>query len=48
MAAQAELLATRIPRARKVVIPKCGHRASLEQPEALANAVLEFLAELPR
>lgn len=46
--AQTELLASRIPRARKVVIPKCGHRASIEQPEALANAVLDFLAELPR
>ena len=46
--AAAELVASRVPRARKVVIPKCGQRASLEQPEALASAVLEFLAELPR
>jgi pimeloyl-ACP methyl ester carboxylesterase len=46
--AQAEQLAARIPGARKVVIQKCGHRATLEQPEALANAVLGFLAELPR
>jgi pimeloyl-ACP methyl ester carboxylesterase len=47
-AAQAELLASRIPGARKVVIPKCGHRAALEQPEALADMVLEFLGGLPR
>ncbi len=46
--AQAEVLATGIPRARKVVIPKAGHRVALEQPEALANAVSAFLAELPR
>jgi pimeloyl-ACP methyl ester carboxylesterase len=47
-AAQTELLASRIPGARKVVIPKSGQRVSLEQPEALANAVLEFLGGLPR
>ena len=45
---QAEILASGIPRARKLVIPKCGHRVALEQPEALASAVLEFLAELAR
>jgi len=45
---QAEVLASGIPRARKVVIPKCGHRVALEQPEALADAVLAFLAALPR
>jgi len=46
--AQAELLASRIPRARKVVIPKCGHRVALEAPEALANELNAFLAELAR
>jgi pimeloyl-ACP methyl ester carboxylesterase len=46
--AQAELLATRIPRARKVVVPKCGHRVALEQPEALAAEVNAFLSELGR
>ena len=46
--AQADLLAARIPRARKVVIPKCGHRVALEQPEALANEVGAFLAGLAR
>ncbi|HKC51094.1 MAG TPA: alpha/beta hydrolase [Myxococcota bacterium] len=46
--ASSELLATRIPGARKVVIPECGHRVALVAPEALAEAVLEFLASLPR
>lgn len=46
--AQSDLLASRIPRAREVVIPKCGHRVALEQPEALAEAVLGFLSELAR
>lgn len=46
--AQADVLAAGIPRARKVVIPKCGHRVALEQPEALANEVTAFLAELAR
>lgn len=46
--AQAELLASRIPAARRVVIPKCGHRIALEQPEALADAVRDFLAGLAK
>jgi len=46
--AQADLLASRIPRSRKLLIPKCGHRVALEQPEALANEVSAFLAELAR
>ncbi len=45
--AQADLLA-RIPGARKVVIPKSGHRVALEQPEALANEVGSFLSGLAR
>lgn len=43
-----EILATRIPGARKVVIPKCGHRVALVAPEALSEAVLEFLGGLGR
>jgi len=46
--ASSDLLASRIPGARKHVIPKCGHRVALVAPEALANAVLDFLRELPR
>ncbi len=45
---QADLLAERIPGARQVVIAKAGHMVPLEQPEALAEAVEDFLAELPR
>lgn len=43
-----ELLASRIPGALKRVLPKCGHRVSLVAPEALSDAVLEFLREVPR
>jgi len=43
-----EILAAKIPGARKVVIPKCGHRVALVAPEALSEAVLAFLAGLPR
>jgi 3-oxoadipate enol-lactonase len=46
--ASSELLASRIRGARMVVIPKCGHRVALVAPDALASAVLEFLAGLPR
>jgi pimeloyl-ACP methyl ester carboxylesterase len=37
-----------LPRARRVEIPGAGHMLPLEKPEALAEAVLGFLAELPR
>jgi pimeloyl-ACP methyl ester carboxylesterase len=43
---QAEVLASGIPRARKVVIPRAGHMAHFEQPEAVAEAIAGFLAEL--
>ena len=43
-----ELLASRIPNARKVVLPNCGHAQPIVQPEILADHVLAFLAELPR
>ena len=46
--AASDTLAARIPRARQVVIPKCAQRLALVAPEALAEAVLGFLAELPR
>jgi pimeloyl-ACP methyl ester carboxylesterase len=44
---QAEVLASGIPRARQVVIPRAGHMAHFEQPDAVAEAVCGFLAELP-
>ena len=42
----ADALAQGIPGAKQVVIPKCGHGVAREQPEALASAVIAFLAEL--
>ena len=41
-----EQLAEGIPGARHLVVPKAGHMLPLEQPEALAEAVAAFLAEL--
>jgi 3-oxoadipate enol-lactonase len=48
MAETSRELAANLPNARLVVIPKCGHRVSIVQPDALADAVLEFLAGLAR
>ena len=45
---RAELLVSRIPGTRKVVLPKAGHMLPLEAAEGLADAVQSFLAELPR
>ena len=33
-----------IPGARATVLDRCGHMPEMEQPEAFAQAVLEFLA----
>ncbi len=41
-------LAAGIPGARKQVIPKAGHMAPLEQPDAVADAVNAFLGEALR
>lgn len=46
--AAAQRLASGLPRARVVEIQKCARRISLIGGEALAEAVLAFLAELPR
>jgi len=43
-----EVMAARIPNARKVVLPQTGHNQPIVQPEILADHVLGFLAELPR
>lgn len=48
MRAESQRLASGIPGARQGVVPKCGHGVARERPEALADAVLAFLAELPR
>ncbi|MCZ7617692.1 MAG: alpha/beta hydrolase [Myxococcota bacterium] len=39
----AEVLAARLPHARHVVIPDAGHVTTLEQPEAVTQALLDFL-----
>jgi pimeloyl-ACP methyl ester carboxylesterase len=39
-------MASRIPGARKIVIPDAGHNVNLDQPEAFNAAVLDFLAEI--
>lgn len=39
----AEVLAQRIPDARKVIIARAGHMSNMEQPEAVNRAVLDFL-----
>lgn len=40
----AEEMAGRIPRARLVVVPKCGHLSTLEQPAAVTQALVDWLA----
>lgn len=42
-----DLLAAQIPGARKHVIADAGHLSALEQPQAFAAAIREFLAQLP-
>jgi pimeloyl-ACP methyl ester carboxylesterase len=38
-----DYMAAKIPGARKVVIPKAGHGANIDQPEAFNAAILDFL-----
>lgn len=40
---EAEMMARRIPRARKVILKGVGHAMSIEAPEAFADEVLRFL-----
>lgn len=42
----ADVMAAKIPAARKVVIPGAGHAANIDQPEAFDAAVLDFLSTL--
>lgn len=44
----AEKIAAEVPGARKVVIQGAGHMVNMERPEAFDEAVLGFLASLPR
>lgn len=43
----ADVLASRLPKARQVVIPGAGHVVTIEEPEAVLQAMLEFLRGLP-
>jgi pimeloyl-ACP methyl ester carboxylesterase len=43
--AHADRFVAAIPRARKVVIPACGHVPQEEKPEEVARLLLEFLAQ---
>lgn len=41
----ADVLAENLPRARKLVLPDCGHLAPIEQPDAFNEALIAFLRE---
>jgi len=41
--AASDYMAAKIPRAKKVVIPKAGHAVNIDQPQAFIDAVLPFL-----
>lgn len=43
----AEYLAQHLPQAQLVIIPQAGHMVMLEQPDAVAQALLRFLEQLP-
>lgn len=43
-----DYMATKIPGARKVIVPAAGHAANIDNPPAFNAAVAEFLATLPR
>ena len=40
---RAEEMVALIPRARLVVVPECGHASTLEQPEAVNHALVEWI-----
>jgi pimeloyl-ACP methyl ester carboxylesterase len=42
-----EYMAAKIPGARRVVLPRAGHAANLDEPEAFNESVAEFLDALP-
>ncbi len=41
-----DYMASKIPGARKVVIPDAGHSSNIDQPEQFNTAVLDFLAQI--
>ena len=42
----ADVMAARLPRAEKVVIPSAGHVVNIEEPAAFDAAMLAFLRQL--
>jgi|SRR5665213_2377342 len=46
--AASDYMAAKIPGAKKVVIPAAGHAVNIDQPRAFIEAVVPFLAGLPR
>lgn len=44
---RADVLAARVPNARKVVLPGVAHMINLERPQEFGILVLDFLADLP-
>jgi pimeloyl-ACP methyl ester carboxylesterase len=46
--AASDYMARKIPGAKKAVIPAAGHAVNIDQPQAFIEAVLPFLADLPR
>jgi len=44
--AASDYMATKIPGAKKLVIPGAGHAANIDQPDAFNAAVLEFLSQV--
>jgi pimeloyl-ACP methyl ester carboxylesterase len=46
--AASDYMATKIPAAKKVVIPAAGHAVNIDQPQAFIDAVLPFLDGIPR
>jgi pimeloyl-ACP methyl ester carboxylesterase len=46
--AASDYMARKIPGAKKAVIPVAGHAVNIDQPQAFIEAVLPFLADLPR
>ena len=46
--AASEYMATKVPGARKVVIPAAGHAVNIDQPQAFIDAVLPFLEDVAK
>ena len=40
-----EIIRSAIPGARLVVVPECGHASTIEQPEAVNRALIEWIKQ---